>query len=88
MDKKFDSNVWERDFLNPVSNVWERDFLNPVNNIWERDNSITRNKGASREQIVPSLIEPFDGIRKTNARQIFGILLIIIVLDFAMDIIV
>lgn len=58
------------------------------NNVWERDNSITRNKGASREPIVPSLIEPFDGIRKTNARQIFGILLIIIVLDFAMDIIV
>jgi len=76
MDKKFDNNIWERDFLNPVSNLWER------------DNSIAINKGASREPIVPSLIEPFDGIRKTNSRQIFGILLIIIVLDFAMDIII
>ena len=33
-------------------------------------------------------IEPFfDGIRKNNARLIFGILLIIIVFDFVLDII-
>ena len=32
-------------------------------------------------------IEPFDGIRKNNARKIFGILLIIIIIDFIMDII-
>ena len=27
------------------------------------------------------LIEPFDGVRKSNARKIFGILLIIIIVD-------
>ena len=33
-------------------------------------------------------IEPFfDGIRKNNARKVFGILLIIIVADFVIDII-
>lgn len=32
-------------------------------------------------------IEPFDGIRKHNARTIFGILLIIIVADLVIDII-
>jgi hypothetical protein len=32
-------------------------------------------------------IEGFDGVRKNNARKIFGILLIIIVVDFAMEII-
>ena len=37
------------------------------------------------ENINPSLVEGFDGIRKNNARQIFGILLIIIVVDFAME---
>ena len=52
-----------------------QDLLNPVNNIWERD-------------FLNPVIEPFDGIRKTNARQIFGILLIIIVLDFAMNLII
>ncbi len=40
------------------------------------------------EGLKPSLIEPFDGIRKNNARKIFGILLIIIVVDFAMELIV
>jgi hypothetical protein len=34
------------------------------------------------------LVEPFfDGIRKDNARLIFGILLIIIIVDFCMEII-
>ena len=31
-------------------------------------------------------IEPFDGIRKSNARNIFGILLIIIIIDFGLDV--
>ena len=31
------------------------------------------------------IIENFDGIRKDNARVIFGILLIIIVVDFGME---
>jgi len=31
------------------------------------------------------LIEPFDGIRKNNSRQIFKILLIIIIADCLMD---
>ena len=39
------------------------------------------------EGLQSSLIEPFDGIRKNNARKIFGILLIIIVVDFAMELI-
>ena len=34
------------------------------------------------------LIEPFDGVRKSNARKIFGILLIIIVIDFGIDLFV
>jgi hypothetical protein len=44
-------------------------------------------EGVLREPMVPSLIEPFDGIRKNNARKIFGILLIIIIVDFAMELI-
>jgi hypothetical protein len=32
-------------------------------------------------------IEPFDGIRKNNARTIFGILLIIVIIDFVIDIV-
>jgi len=32
------------------------------------------------------IIEPFDGIRKNNARQIFGILLIIIIIDLGLDV--
>jgi len=32
-------------------------------------------------------IEPFDGIRKNNARTIFGILLIIVIIDFIIDIV-
>ena len=44
--------------------------------------------GSSREPWGPSQIEGFDGIRKNNARQIFGILLIIIVVDFAMELII
>lgn len=39
------------------------------------------------EGLKPLLIEPFDGIKKNNSRKIFGILLIIIIIDFAMDII-
>lgn len=34
---------------------------------------------------LPSLIEPFDGIKKTNSRTIFGLLLLIIVIDFVVD---
>ena len=56
------------------NNILERDFLNPVNNSWERD-------------FLNPVIEPFDGIRKNNSRKIFGILLIIIVLDFGMDLV-
>lgn len=33
------------------------------------------------------VIENFDGIRKDNARLIFGILLIIIIVDFGIEII-
>ena len=44
------------------------------NNILERD-------------FLNPVIEPFDGIRKNNSRKIFGILLIIIVLDFGMDLV-
>jgi len=40
-----------------------------------------------REGLKPSIIETFDGVRKSNARKIFGILLIIIIIDFAMDIV-
>ena len=32
-------------------------------------------------------IETFDGIRKSNSRKIFGILLIIIIIDFGIDLI-
>ena len=39
------------------------------------------------EGLKPSIIESFDGVRKSNARKIFGILLIIIIIDFAMDIV-
>jgi hypothetical protein len=39
-------------------------------------------------KILNHVIEPFEGIRKNNARMIFGILLLIIVVDFAMDIMV
>ena len=39
-------------------------------------------------KILNNVIEPFDGIRKNNARKIFGILLLIIIVDFAMDIMV
>jgi len=44
-------------------------------------------EGVSREPLVPLLIEPFDGVRKNNARKIFGILLIIIVVDFVIELI-
>jgi len=39
-----------------------------------------------KQNIIPQLIEPFDGIIKNNARKIFGILLIIIIINFAIDI--
>ena len=35
-----------------------------------------------------SSVEGFDGIRKNNSRKIFGILLIIIVVDFAIELLV
>ena len=44
------------------------------------DNKIDNN-------IDTMFIETFDGIRKDNARLIFGILLIIIIIDFGMEII-
>ena len=31
------------------------------------------------------MIENFDGIKKNNARQIFGILLIIIIIDYGIE---
>ena len=50
------------------------------------NNSINNKSITSRSHMFSLLIEPFDGVRKYNARKIFGILLIIIVLDFAIDI--
>ncbi len=52
-----------------------------------REPTVPSLEGVLREPWVPLLIEPFDGIRKNNARQIFGILLIIIVVDFAIELI-
>jgi len=49
-------------------------------------NSI-HNSFSSSSLKVPLLIEPFDGVRKNNARKIFGILLIIIILDCTMTLI-
>ena len=47
------------------------------------------NKGARGAEALAlkslAVIENFDGIRKGNARVIFGILLIIIVVDFGME---
>ena len=44
--------------------------------------SVNKNK-----QVMSYTVEPFfDGIRKNNARIIFGILLIIIVIDFVLAI--
>ncbi len=40
-----------------------------------------------QEGMNPTIIETFDGIRKSNARKIFGILLTIILIDFAMEIV-
>ena len=37
--------------------------------------------------LVPSQIEGFDGVRKNNSKKIFGILLIIIVIDFGIELI-
>ena len=54
--------------------ICARDFLNPVNSVCARD-------------FLNPVIEPFEGIRKNNARQIFGILLIFIVLEFINDLI-
>ena len=49
------------------------------------ENNFT-NKGARGAEALA--VEPFfDGIRKDNARLIFGILLIIIIIDFGMEII-
>jgi hypothetical protein len=45
-------------------------------------------RGAEAFALKSLAIEPFfDGIRKDNARLIFGILLIIIIVDFCMEII-
>ena len=45
-------------------------------------------RGAEALALKPLAVEPFfDGIRKDNARLIFGILLIIIIVDFGMEII-
>ena len=35
---------------------------------------------------MDTIIEPFDGIQKNNARLIFGLLLIIIIIDFGLNI--
>ena len=59
------------------------------NNYFVTDNlnNISSSKVCARDLLNP-VIEGFDGVRKNNARQIFGILLIIIVVDFAMELIV
>ena len=57
------------------------------------DNNNTINKNSIHKSFsssslkMPLLIEPFDGVRKNNARKIFGILLIIIVLDCTMTLV-
>ena len=43
-------------------------------------------KGARGAEAL-AVIENFDGIRKDNARRIFGILLLIIIVDFGIEII-
>jgi len=45
------------------------------------DNSSSDNNSSSK------LIEPFDGIKKNNARRIFGILLVFIIIDFGLDLV-
>jgi hypothetical protein len=44
----------------------------------------TNNKSVSFYTVEPF----FDGIRKNNARMIFGILLIILIIDFVLSIII
>ena len=56
-----------------------------VNN--NNNNNLINKNFSSSLLKVPSLIEPFDGVRKNNARKIFGILLIIIVLDCTMSLV-
>jgi len=52
---------------------------NSINN-----NSNIVNQGSNKSLIT---IETFDGIRKSNSRKIFGILLIIIIIDFGIDLV-
>ena len=53
----------------------------------EFDKSPKQKRGHSMETLVPSQIEGFDGVRKNNSKKIFGILLIIIVIDFGIELI-
>jgi len=57
--------------------------------LFEEDFEKSRSQkvGRSMETLVPSQIEGFDGVRKNNSKKIFGILLIIIVIDFGIELI-
>ena len=56
------------------------------NTMFAQDGKNISNNVCARDFLNP-VLEGFDGVKKHNARKIFGILLIIIVIDFAMDII-
>lgn len=43
------------------------------------------NSGNSGNSNVNNYIETFEGIRKDKSRKIFGILLILIIIDFGLD---
>ena len=55
----------------------------------ENNNRIKGARGAEALALKPLAIEPFfDGIRKDNARLIFGILLTFIIVDFGYELMV
>jgi len=45
------------------------------------------NNSSNSSNTTNKLIEPFDGIKKYNARKIFGILLVFIIIDFGLDLV-
>ena len=49
--------------------------------------SESSNSSNSSNSSTNKLIEPFDGIKKYNARRIFGILLVFIIIDFGLDLV-
>ena len=57
---------------------------NSSNSNSNRNSNSSSNKNNNNNN---NIIETFDGVRKHNARTIFGILLVIIVADFVMDIV-